>query len=48
MTEVVHIHEILDCRDSKIFYIHTFLYILAVTDPGQEEQDTSSAKVRNT
>lgn len=51
MNKVVHIHEIIDCRDLQIFFFCIYFLcvcILAVTDPGQEDQDTSSKKVRNT
>lgn len=51
MNEVIHIREIIDCRDLEIFFK---THILAVTDPGQEDifapwdQDTSPKKVRKT
>lgn len=47
MNEVIHIREIIDCRDLEIFFK---THILAVTDPGQEDifapwdQDTSPKK----
>ena len=47
MNEVVHIHEIIDCKDLEIFFFCK-KHILAVTDPGQEDQATSSKKVRST